>query len=69
MEYLARSQARNIRDFSKTELLDLLSRRPQSKTDVEISFSEDSKINLRELLADDKIYETRVAGVEFYRAK
>ena len=56
-------------DFSKTELLDLLSRRPQSETDVEMSFSEDSKVNLRELLTDDKIYETRVAGVKFYRAK
>lgn len=54
-------------DFSKDELIALLSRRPQSEIDVKNSFSSISKQNLQELLADNKIYEISVSGVKFYR--
>ncbi|MBR8465528.1 radical SAM protein [Campylobacter sp. faydin G-140] len=56
-------------DFSKDEILQMLLRRPQSEANVADNFSQISKQNLAELLADDKIYKTQVAGVSFYRVK
>lgn len=56
-------------EFSKYELLELLARRPQSEMDVVMSFSDDSKQNLNELLNEGKIFEINVGGVKFYRVK
>ena len=54
-------------ELSKEELLKLVKRRPQSENDVTNSFSESSKQNLQELLADEKIKIVNVAGTKFYR--
>ena len=53
--------------LSKEELLELVKRRPQSENDVINSFSESSKQNLQELLADGKIKIVDAAGAKFYR--
>lgn len=57
----------DLLEFSKEQLLELAARRPQSKNDVENSFSETSKKNLNELLASRKIKIVNIAGVEFYK--
>ncbi len=54
-------------ELSKEELLELVKRRPQSESDVTNSFSESSKQNLHELLADGKIKIVEAAGTKFYR--
>jgi len=54
-------------EFNKEELLELVKRRPQSENDVTNSFSESSKKNLQELLADEKIKIVNAAGTKFYR--
>ena len=54
-------------ELSKEELLELVKRRPQSENDVTNSFSESSKQNLQELLADGKIKIVNAAGTKFYR--
>ena len=54
-------------EFSKEGLLELVKRRPQSENDVTNSFSEGSKQNLLELLADKKIKIVDAAGTKFYR--
>jgi radical SAM domain protein len=54
-------------EFSKEELLELVKRRPQSENDVTNSFSESSKQNLQELLADEKIKIVDAAVTKFYR--
>ena len=54
-------------ELSKEELLELVKRRPQSENDVTNSFSESSKQNLHELLADGKIKIVDAAGTKFYR--
>ncbi len=53
--------------LSKEELLELVKRRPQSENDVINSFSDSSKQNLQELLADRKIKIVDAAGTKFYR--
>ena len=53
--------------LSKEELLELVKRRPQSENDVINSFSESSKLNLQELLADGKVKIVDAAGTKFYR--
>ena len=53
--------------LSKEELLELVKRRPQSENDVINSFSESSKLNLQELLADGKVKTVDAAGTKFYR--
>lgn len=53
--------------LSKEGLLELVKRRPQSENDVINSFSESSKQNLQELLADGKIKIVDAAGTKFYR--
>ena len=54
-------------ELGKEELLELVKRRPQSESDVTNSFSESSKQNLQELLADEKIKIVDTAGTKFYR--
>ena len=54
-------------ELSKEELLELVKRRPQSENDVINSFSDSSKQNLQELLADRKIKTVDAAGTKFYR--
>ena len=54
-------------ELSKEELLELVKRRPQSESDVTNSFSESSKLNLQELLTDEKIKIVDAAGTKFYR--
>jgi len=54
-------------ELSKEELLELVRRRPQSENDVINSFSEGSKQNLQELLADGKVKTVDAAGTKFYR--
>lgn len=54
-------------ELSKEELLELVKRRPQSENDVINSFSESSKLNLQELLADGKVKTVDAAGTKFYR--
>ncbi len=53
-------------NFSKEEILNLLSHRPQSEWDIEYFFSEDSKKILEKLLFDHKIIKEDIAGVAFY---
>ena len=53
--------------LSKEGLLELVKRRPQSENDVINSFSESSKQNLQELVADGKIKIVDAAGAKFYR--
>ncbi len=55
------------KDFSKDEILALLKRRPQTKSDIERQFSDRSKEILDRLLREGEIYTQNVAGVEFYR--
>ncbi|MBE0496397.1 MAG: radical SAM protein [Campylobacterales bacterium] len=55
--------------FNEGELLELLTKRPQSTHDVENSFDETSKKALEALMQTGKVYEDSVAGVSFYRTK
>ena len=55
------------RDFTKSEILSLLKRRPQTKEDIERQFSEKSKTVLKELLAKGEVVLTNLAGVDFFK--
>lgn len=54
-------------EFSKSEILAMLERRPQTTANVEENFSEHSKQILNKLLQDGVLYQTDVAGVKFYK--
>ena len=54
-------------DFSESELLKMLTLRPQSEFDINEKFSELSKKNLQNLLERSKIWVDELAGVKFYR--
>lgn len=56
-------------EFNKSEILAMLERRPQTTANVEENFSERSKQILNELLKDDVVYQTDVAGVKFYKLR
>lgn len=56
-------------EFSKSEILAMLERRPQTTANVEENFSEHSKQILNSLLQDDAVYQTDVAGVKFYKLR
>ena len=56
-------------EFSKSEILAMLERRPQTTANVEENFSEHSKQILNKLLKDDVVYQTDVAGVKFYKLR
>ena len=56
-------------EFSKSEILAMLERRPQTAANVEENFSEHSKQILNKLLQDGAVYQTDVAGVKFYKLR
>ena len=56
-------------EFSKSEILAMLERRPQTMANVEENFSEHSKQILNSLLQDGVVYQTDVAGVKFYKLR
>ena len=56
-------------EFSKSEILAMLERRPQTTANVEENFSEHSKQILNNLLQDGAVYQTDVAGVKFYKLR
>jgi len=56
-------------EFSKSEILAMLERRPQTTANVEENFSEHSKQILNKLLQDGVVYQTDVAGVKFYKLR
>ena len=56
-------------EFSKSEILAMLERRPQTTANVEENFSEHSKQILNSLLQADVVYQTDVAGVKFYKLR
>lgn len=56
-------------EFSKSEILAMLERRPQTTANVEENFSEHSKQILNKLLQDGTVYQTDVAGVKFYKLR
>lgn len=56
-------------EFSKSEILAMLERRPQTTANVEENFSEHSKQILNSLLQDGAVYQADVAGVKFYKLR
>ena len=56
-------------EFSKSEILAMLERRPQTTANVEENFSEHSKQILNSLLQDGVVFQTNVAGVKFYKLR
>ncbi|WP_194173018.1 radical SAM protein [Campylobacter concisus] len=56
-------------EFSKSEILAMLERRPQTTANVEENFSEHSKQILNKLLQDGAVYQADVAGVKFYKLR
>ena len=56
-------------EFSKSEILAMLERRPQTTANVEENFSEHSKQILISLLQDGVVFQTNVAGVKFYKLR
>ena len=54
-------------NFSKEEILNLLSHRPQSQFDIDTLFSDKSKEILDKLVKEKKIVKSDAGGVEFYR--
>ena len=56
-------------EFSKSEILAMLERRPQTTANVEENFSEHSKQILNSLLQDGVVHQTDVAGVKFYKLR
>ena len=56
-------------EFSKSEILAMLERRPQTTANVEENFSEHSKQILNKLLQDGVVYQTDVARVKFYKLR
>lgn len=59
---------KKIYNFSENELLELLSKRPQNRSDVKLSFSPQSQALLEGLVREGKVHIHEVAGVEFYRS-
>lgn len=56
-------------EFSKSEILAMLERRPQTTANVEENFSEHSKQILNKLLQDGAVYQADVAGIKFYKLR
>ena len=56
-------------EFSKSEILAMLERRPQTTANVEENFSEHSKQILNSLLQTGVVCQTDVAGVKFYKLR
>jgi len=52
--------------FSKDEILNLISKRPQSIDDINMSFDDKTKIRFNKLVEEKKIVEEEIAGMRFY---
>lgn len=52
-------------NYTKEQILETLKRRPLTKDDVEVLFSNESKENLNELIESDDVKIVQSAGVEF----
>ena len=52
--------------FSKDEILNLISKRPQSIDDINMSFDDRTKIRFNKLVEEKKIVEEEIAGMRFY---
>ena len=59
----------SIKELSKSEILKLLTLRPQSVADIESGFCESSKEILKSLLNSGQVAIHTCAGVEFYKLK
>ena len=53
--------------FSEDEILNLISRRPLSEADITLSFDENSQRRFEKLLDENRVVETEVAGLKFFR--
>jgi wyosine [tRNA(Phe)-imidazoG37] synthetase (radical SAM superfamily) len=53
-------------DFTKDELVELISHRPQSSFDIEHFFSAKSKKVLEDLLKEEKVQKRDIGGTVFY---
>ncbi len=52
--------------FSEDEIVNLISRRPQSEADIALGFDDNSKKIFKKLLDEKKIYEVEIAGTKFF---
>lgn len=52
--------------FSKDEILNLISKRPQSIDDINMSFDDKTKIRFKKLVEEKKLVEKEIAGIKFY---
>ena len=64
-----RDYSESKRDFNEEEIINLLSKRPQSFDDVDISFSKNSKEILAQLVKNETLHVRDIAGVKFYEIK
>ena len=56
-------------NFSEDEILNLISRRPQSQADIELGFDDKTKIRFEKLLKKKIISEVEIAGVKFFKVE
>ena len=54
--------------FSESEIINLISRRPQSEADIDLGFDDNSKKIFEKLLKKKIIHEVEIAGTKFFRA-
>ncbi|NOX16217.1 MAG: radical SAM protein [Epsilonproteobacteria bacterium] len=52
--------------FNKDEILNLISKRPQSIDDINMSFDDETKVRFKKILEEKKIVENKIAGIRFY---
>ncbi len=52
--------------FSQSEIINLISRRPQSEADIELSFDDNSKEVFKRLLKEKIVVESEIAGIKFF---
>ena len=52
--------------FGEAEILNLISKRPQSESDIELFFDDDSKIIFQDMLKKNIIKEKMIAGTKFF---
>ena len=56
----------NKNSFSEDEILNLISKRPQSIDDINFGFDEKTKFRFDKLLTEKRIVEEKIAGTSFY---
>ena len=52
--------------FNEAEILNLISKRPQSESDIELCFDDNSKVKFQNMLKDGIIKEEMIAGTKFF---